>query len=375
MAATTPTVISRFDDIFVCSRDLPPPFIPERHEWDPNYHGSRFRAVMVRTPNYLEDDNFYMAFVPEDPQFSQHPLLASLDYASGSFPISTLSNGTYGLPVSVVAKWRSLESLLYTTIRTLQIYIFQHHPFHLRLYWPSLSHYDRSHPTYGKAQFMAWVTRETFVSVFAYLAFLIHRCKLQDREFWAELLHQDGRLPSSWVNTIQNWPAATIFDSSVRRIGGLVYPYKQDGRTPQWLPEIASVRKAGLSLWLPYGPITSRPTETLPLPSDLIPSNDEIKLAIAQRDEDQRRRDRSGIISSNGVQPDAPPRIVTWQMYFERRRETNLNIEKRESVHERNARLQRKLHYDGPNGQNMPSTRTTARIFYWELVLSGDDAG
>ncbi|THH13005.1 hypothetical protein EUX98_g9768, partial [Antrodiella citrinella] len=155
----------------VNATDIPP--LPVFHQFDTEDTGLPDIKVFRRR-EFRYDNDFYLALVPEDPQFSRDPLLRHLDYSQYSYPVEG-SHGVYALSPSIQEKWVLLENVLASVAFTLQKAVFAAQPLYLSVYWPRYYGYQKKFSTSRAAQRAAWKSREAFIAVFAYIKFLI--CK------------------------------------------------------------------------------------------------------------------------------------------------------------------------------------------------------
>lgn len=363
---------------------LPRTGVPTYEYWDPNNERRKLMAANIRRCKYLDDDNFYLAYVPEEPRFGLCQQLECLDYTKGSFPIEG-EGSCYGMKESTVQQWRELEGLMGDTVTALEKAVYSTRPLNFAVWWPYSTRYERKSPSWGKAQFMAWVSREMFVSVFAYIAFLIHRCQIRGVGFWSDTLF-NANIQTHWINMLTIWPATSQFDRVTRRIGGFIHPFKVNGWAMQWLPELKQLYKASIPLWFAYGPITSPPTNDLqPFPPALLPSVEDIDYATRHP---LVKAFAQSLLEATSLAPpitypppahDATPppavpathqlaHLTSAKLFVEYRAKANTERLAIETPQGRAQRLQRKADYDGPNGQQMPGRGSTARIFYWETT-------
>lgn len=92
---------------------LPPVPKYEPYEYTDDDH-QLLNIKTIRTPSYLQDDYYYIAFFPLNPRYNGS-LVECLSYPRNGFPIDHIGNG-YFLAEEVRTKWESLEQLLASAV-------------------------------------------------------------------------------------------------------------------------------------------------------------------------------------------------------------------------------------------------------------------
>ncbi|TCD60191.1 hypothetical protein EIP91_010596 [Steccherinum ochraceum] len=360
------------------------------------------REAVSRSPVYLEDSYFYVAWMPHVPFPSGELMTECFCIRSEDMvPVDrdvTSDTTMFVLEASFLTRWESFEEMIERTINIIQAYVFPPpKPTPLRLHAKDYG-YRNAYPTAQQMRHAAWKSRAIFSGMLSYLAFLVAYCRQHGiMEPKRKLLEATN---TQWYNWVITSREVTSKETMFRK-GGFVYALKT---TPSLRCKgfLSTCVSAGLPLWFDYGqagtafhlliplsdmhrdinlthpqyelaklhasnaPSTSTtPTSTEPTTPDPSPS---ASAGPSQSSDGRRRPVQTRIHPVQDVVTGQTSR-QTMEEFFQRRQEANANTLKSESPKRRQARLQRVQTFDGPGGQRMPGPKSNARIFVWEKDL------
>ena len=339
------------------SNSLPehtPPFPPD----------STIQSLNYRTLHYLTNDNFYLAFVPHDIEFTG-PLLGCLDYSKGSFSIKT-HNKTFFLRHTIGKTWFALEYTLQHTIWLLmRILSFVKLP-GFKVQIPRTMGYTSRWATANEVQEAAWHSREAFIGLCTLMSFLIAACKKKwpPDHFWCHALHKLGGCDPTYLNLL----SANLFFSEhttqYRHVGVMV-----DANVDQkWHLYMPLFFQSNIPVWFHFchykaNPQTKSSASKLASPSvgDVHQATKHLLPQPNPADNVPHPHPQSG-----------QKRGQTWQQFFMDRDAANALKREQATVEQHCKWDSWKSTHDGPKGQQLPGKSTTSPVTY--VWMSKDDS-
>lgn len=249
---------------------LPPP---------PPLHVPAGQVFRLLQPRYLYDDYHYLAFVPQQIEYTG-PLFGSLN------PLSTETeaierNGRrgYQLHAEQQEMWKALEFVTWKLEKRL---VDRAGGVYLETIAPPPPHsfgYARTWPTTRHLQHSLSQSRAAFTAHFAFISCLLFRETQKNRKTWEDLSNGDDPIPLAYCNAFRvSW----IADFDVPRIGGFVditRTYNTEAMC-MWHELIEGLLKNGdcVPLWFAYNPhklqdehLQALPEATLTIAKSIIP--------------------------------------------------------------------------------------------------------
>lgn len=372
----------------------------------PPFHGPLCRESNLLTyddlsrPGYMDDQFFYLAFVPRTPfpvDEPNTPVTSCLQYPTmHALPVEHKSGSKrqWVLNAKLCEQWISFETLLDKASDALDPLVFNERPgvgttrtVPVRARAVHYGYRDAAGDQWTM-QKAAWLSRNMFCAMIAYLSFQLAVCRARDIGGWRKELQRATNLNFS------NWACSCSMVSSYKpctRRGGIMYPL-QPMVSQRWQAFLPCFAFASIPVWIHYGPKMKTYEDQIrntSVHSNIMLTHEEFLIMEAQlaghaalvsreppaqslqtvlhpEPEDAVGDDQVIVDQSMKYPPSLPysrqRRGESWQDFFARRDLLNAQQMLSENAKDRHARLQRLQANDGSSGQQ-PTKHS--QVFIW----------
>lgn len=322
------------------------------------------RLVCYRSLGYFTNEDFYLAFVPYEIDFTG-PLLRHLDYEKGSFPLRAHENH-YALGYNVGRRWYALEYTFQRTVSLLMRILAFVKPPDFKVPIPHAEGYMGRWSTREEAQQAAWRSREAFIGLCALMSFLIAGCKIKwpPDQFWCHALREIGGEDPTYINLLSANRFLSDHSPRTRRIGVMV-DVKVDQR---WHLNVPTLIESNIPMWFRFCHHREPPTLTSNASRQAIPSDSDVRRAIEKHRTPDAWDSRQDIVeTTRRPDPSSGQRSrQTWKEFFASRDAANAIRQERATAEQREKWKERRNFHDGPSGQTIPGLSTTSpATFVW----------